>query len=129
LATTFQDSSVFRISPNGFGGDYRQAAMSLKRMTPLETLLNNNDSANLLHQNDKMPDEIEIKRQKILDALKSAFESEPYPGDLEIVYDNTGEHVECNQICDAFRGRTNVLSQYFLDYLPFQYSNLFFFTE
>lgn len=41
---------------------------------------------------------------ELIKEITSAFENEPYPGDLDIVYDNTGFHLECIEIRDAFKG-------------------------
>lgn len=36
--------------------------------------------------------------------ITAAFQNEPYPGDLNIVYDNSGFHLECIEIREAFKG-------------------------
>ncbi|HEX8327719.1 MAG TPA: DUF6714 family protein [Hymenobacter sp.] len=45
-----------------------------------------------------------MKHSELIAEIKAAFEDEPYPGDANIVYDNTGFHLECIEIRDAFKG-------------------------
>lgn len=37
--------------------------------------------------------------------IHRAFANVKYPGDGAIVYDNSGRHLECNQVAEAFRGK------------------------
>ncbi|WP_046246974.1 DUF6714 family protein [Hymenobacter terrenus] len=41
---------------------------------------------------------------ELIAEITAAFKDEPYPGDDNIVYDNTGVHLECIEIRDAFKG-------------------------
>jgi hypothetical protein len=41
----------------------------------------------------------------VLEKLTSSFQTLPYPGDLNLVYDNTGYHLECVDIQQAFAGK------------------------
>lgn len=43
-------------------------------------------------------------QQELINEIKATFENEPYPGDLNIVYDNSGFHLECIEIREAFAG-------------------------
>lgn len=38
--------------------------------------------------------------------INAAFANARYPGDDNIVYDKTGEHLECKQVANHFRGTT-----------------------
>lgn len=42
---------------------------------------------------------------KLAEQLSIAFSSSEYPGDNEIVYDNSGEHLECNDVRADFQGK------------------------
>lgn len=42
--------------------------------------------------------------QALIAEITAAFHEEPYPGDENIVYDNTGTHSECEEIREAFKG-------------------------
>jgi hypothetical protein len=46
-----------------------------------------------------------ISSSIVLDKLTSSFQTLPYPGDLNLVYDNTGYHLECVDIQQAFAGK------------------------
>lgn len=37
--------------------------------------------------------------------IETAFAEGNYPGDTRLVYDNTGRHLECNEVAAAFRGK------------------------
>jgi hypothetical protein len=41
----------------------------------------------------------------VLEKLTSSFQTLPYPGDINLVYDNTGNHLECVEIQQAFAGK------------------------
>lgn len=41
----------------------------------------------------------------LIDAITKAFNQVPYPGDDLIVYDNSGCHLECNEIAKSFKGK------------------------
>lgn len=45
-----------------------------------------------------------MPHSELLAQINAAFKDEPYPGDSNIVYDNTGFHLECIEIRDAFKG-------------------------
>lgn len=45
-------------------------------------------------------------QQELIREITAAFENEPYPGDLAIVYDNSGFHLECIEIREAFAGHS-----------------------
>jgi hypothetical protein len=45
-----------------------------------------------------------MSQQELIEKITAAFENEPYPGDSAIVYDNSGFHLECIEIRDAFAG-------------------------
>lgn len=45
-----------------------------------------------------------MNRSELIAEITTAFETEPYPGDANIVYDNTGFHLECIEVRDAFQG-------------------------
>jgi len=42
----------------------------------------------------------------VLAEITQAFQEEPYPGELNIVYDNSGYHLECIQIRELFKPYT-----------------------
>jgi hypothetical protein len=46
-----------------------------------------------------------ISSSIVLDKLTSSFQTLPYPGDLNLVYDNTGYDLECVDIQQAFAGK------------------------
>jgi hypothetical protein len=37
--------------------------------------------------------------------IRNAFAAAPYPGDDRIAYDQSGRHLECNQVAQSFRGK------------------------
>ena len=41
---------------------------------------------------------------ELIEERTAAFHEEPYPGDENIVYDNTGTHAECEETREAFKG-------------------------
>ena len=41
---------------------------------------------------------------ELIAEITAAFQDEPYPSDANIVYDNTGFHLECIEVRDAFQG-------------------------
>lgn len=45
-----------------------------------------------------------MNHSELIREIISAFQDEPYPGDLNIVYDNSGFHLECIEIREAFKG-------------------------
>lgn len=45
-----------------------------------------------------------MNQNELIAEITTAFEDEPYPGDSNIVYDNSGFHLECIEIRDAFKG-------------------------
>lgn len=47
-----------------------------------------------------------MPHSEFLAQINAAFKDEPYPGDSNIVYDNSGFHLECLEIRDAFKGCT-----------------------
>jgi hypothetical protein len=42
---------------------------------------------------------------QLISDIKLAFGETAYPGDDNIVYDNTGDHLECNEIKESFAGK------------------------
>jgi len=46
-----------------------------------------------------------ISSSIVLEKLTSSFQALPYPGDLNLVYDNTGNHLECVEIQQTFAGK------------------------
>jgi hypothetical protein len=47
-----------------------------------------------------------MDNKELIKQIEEAFKDEKYPGDTHIVYDNTGYHLECIEIRDAFAGRS-----------------------
>ncbi len=47
-----------------------------------------------------------MTKSELITEITTAFKEEPYPGDSNIVYDNTGFHLECIEVRDAFIGHT-----------------------
>ncbi|WP_310392381.1 DUF6714 family protein [Hymenobacter sp.] len=45
-----------------------------------------------------------MNHPELVAEITAAFQDEPYPGDLNIVYDNSGFHLECIEIREAFKG-------------------------
>jgi hypothetical protein len=64
---------------------------------------------------------------ELIKNIRNAFISEKYPGDSHIVYDNSGYHLECIEIKDAFAGQ----SWYTLheDFLFEQRESIIFFSK
>ncbi len=46
-----------------------------------------------------------MTKDEVIDEIKRAFASVPYPGDSRLVYDNSGSHLECNEVQAAFKGK------------------------
>jgi hypothetical protein len=42
---------------------------------------------------------------KLRKHIEAAFAETNYPGDALLVYDNSGHHLECNEVAAAFRGK------------------------
>ena len=70
----------------------------------------------------QIPKKVEVLLQKI----NESFADTTYPGDSNIVYDNTGYHIECNEVAAAFRGKS--WDEVPLDVLRYNHEGLFFFT-
>jgi hypothetical protein len=62
----------------------------------------------------------------LVESIRKAFALSKYPGDNRLVYDNSGGHVECNQVADAFRGKH--WSELTVDFLRRHADSVFFFT-
>ena len=65
-----------------------------------------------------------MKKETLIDEIKKAFENEEYPGDNNLVYNNSREHYECNELKNQFIGKkwfeiTNELLFENKDALPF----------
>lgn len=45
-----------------------------------------------------------MTQSELIAEITAAFKDEPYPGDANIVYDNSGFHLECLEVRDAFMG-------------------------
>lgn len=58
--------------------------------------------------------------------IEAAFAGVQRPDDTNVVYDDTGGHLECNEVAAAFRGKH--WKQVPLEVLRDHYSGLFFFT-
>ncbi len=46
-----------------------------------------------------------VSIEVVVERITDSFESLEYPGDLNIVYDNTGTHLECMEVQQAFQGK------------------------
>jgi hypothetical protein len=46
-----------------------------------------------------------MKMRQVEQKIRDAFPSHKYPGDWNIVYDNTSHHLECEDIRKAFQGK------------------------
>ena len=46
-----------------------------------------------------------MEKDQIIKVIIDAFKDEKYPGDSNIVYDNSGTHLECEQVKEAFTGQ------------------------
>ena len=69
-----------------------------------------------------------MTKDELIAEIKQAFSSQPYPGDMMLVYDNSGDHLECEEVREAFKGKTwDSLSQNFL--FEQRYSFYFFTHE
>src|SRR5258706_231926 len=64
--------------------------------------------------------------EQLAEIVQKAFASSKYPGDDRLVYDNSGAHLECNQVADAFRGRH--WSDLPMSFLRSNADSIFFFT-
>ena len=65
-----------------------------------------------------------MKKENLIDEIKKAFDNEKYPGDNNLVYNNSREHYECNELKNQFIGKkwfeiTNELLFENKDALPF----------
>lgn len=65
-----------------------------------------------------------MKKETLIEEIKKAFENEKYPGDNNLVYNNSREHYECNELKNQFIGKkwfeiTNELLFENKDALPF----------
>ena len=47
-----------------------------------------------------------MNQTELIAEITASFKDELYPGDSSIVYDNSGFHLECIEIRDAFKGHT-----------------------
>ena len=47
-----------------------------------------------------------MNQAELIVEITTAFKNESYPSDLGIVYDNTGFHLECIEVREAFKGHT-----------------------
>lgn len=45
-----------------------------------------------------------FNQSAVITEITAAFQDESYPGDTNIVYDNTGFHLECVEVQNAFKG-------------------------
>lgn len=69
---------------------------------------------------------ISKKSETLVKNINESFSDAEYPGDDNIVYDNTGYHLECNEVADAFRGKK--WNEVPLEVLRYNHEGLFFFT-
>lgn len=58
--------------------------------------------------------------------IEGAFADAKYPGDDKLVYDDSGGHLECNEVATAFKGKQ--WKEVPLDVLRYHSAGLFFFT-
>jgi hypothetical protein len=65
-------------------------------------------------------------RDEVIRDIGAAFADVAYPGDDQLVYDNSGRHLECTQVREVFRGRS--WRDLDLETLRRNASALFFFT-
>ena len=70
--------------------------------------------------------EVRKKAENLVTKLNEGFSATKYPGDDNIVYDNTGDHLECNEVANAFRGKK--WNEVPLKVLRHNHEALFFFT-
>jgi hypothetical protein len=56
--------------------------------------------------------------------IERTFATVPYPGDSDLVYDNSGDHLECSEVAEAFRGRN--WKDLDLDFLRYHAQSIFF---
>jgi hypothetical protein len=64
--------------------------------------------------------------EQLAKIIRKAFASSQYPGDNRLVYDNSGSHLECNQVADAFKGKH--WADLPVDFLRRHADSMFFFT-
>ena len=43
-----------------------------------------------------------MKKENLIDEIKKAFDNEKYPGDNNLVYNNSREHYEFNELKNQF---------------------------
>ena len=68
-----------------------------------------------------------MTNETLLQAIQSAFSATRYPGTDEVVYDNSGKHLECIEVREAFKD--NVWTALPADLLDEQQTSLFFMSH
>ena len=46
-----------------------------------------------------------LNAEELRHEIEAAFAETKYPGDDRLVYDNSGDHLECNEVAAALRGK------------------------
>ena len=67
------------------------------------------------------------KTKKILRSIETSFATEIYPGDMQIVYNISGEHLECNEVWAAFKGMKNTVSEKLFSHIEYSNGSCIFF--
>lgn len=47
-----------------------------------------------------------MNKEKLIETIKEAFKEEKHPGEFNLVYDNSGKHLECIQVRELFKDKT-----------------------
>jgi hypothetical protein len=68
-----------------------------------------------------------MEKEVVITKIEEAFKDEKYPGDSLIVYDNTGYHLECLEIRNAFKGKS--WDHLHENFLFEERSSLYFFSK
>ncbi|MGJ8734609.1 MAG: DUF6714 family protein [Cellulophaga sp.] len=68
-----------------------------------------------------------MQKQDLILLIENAFNNELYPGDYNLVYDNTKKHFECIEVRELFRNKEwkNLTNNFMFE----EYNALFFFTK
>jgi hypothetical protein len=69
---------------------------------------------------------ISSEAEELRQQIETAFAEVEYPGDDRLVYDTSGDHLECNEVAAAFRGKH--WKEIPLDTLRYHSSGIFFLT-
>ncbi len=47
-----------------------------------------------------------MNKEELIETIKEAFKDEKHPGEFNLVYDNSGKHIECIEVRELFKDKT-----------------------